>query len=153
MAIQRASKTGATPFKFEDKGDTLKGYYLGTTEKTINDAPAKEHTYKTADGVVAVLGQSNILKQYENNGITPGTYVELRFTGDHVKLSGGRKMKVYDVDYDKENTIDPSTVSIEAAAEDESEEDETPAIAPAARPVNLNGKVDPRVAALLASRK
>lgn len=103
MAIQRASKSGATAFKFEKKGDTLKGYFQGVVEKIINDSPAKEHMYKTKTGLMSVLGQANILTQYSNNGVTPGTYVELCYTGDVMKLKGGRTMKIYDVDYDLSN--------------------------------------------------
>lgn len=135
MALVKANKGSASPFKFDAPGVTLKGYYQGQVKKTINGMPAIEHTYKTASGLVGVLGQANILKQFENNGVLPGTYVEITFTGETMKLKGGRTMKVYDVAFDSENTdASPQAPSDEetADAEDdyglgESEEEEAPA--------------------------
>ena len=106
MALQKATKTSNNiNFKFLKEGDSIKGYYLGQVEKTINDKPAVESTYHTKEGVLAVLGQSNILNQIKNNNITPGTYVEIVFTGMMQKLKGGRTMKMYDVSYDTDNQL------------------------------------------------
>lgn len=137
MALVKASKGSAAPFKFDAPGVTLKGYYQGQVKKTINGMPAIEHTYKTSSGLVGVLGQANILRQFETNGVTPGTYVEITFTGETMKLKGGRTMKVYDVAFDNENTdSSPEAPSDEEVADyDDGSEEEEEAPAPiAARP-------------------
>lgn len=140
MALQRASKNNNTNFKFSAAGDSIKGYYLGQVSKTINGMPAIEHTYKTSSGTLAVLGQANILKQLSNNGVTPGTYVEIRFSGETVKLKGGKTMKVYDVDFDLEDRVTTSSSSgAEGSEWDEGEDSEEPSdeITPS-RPVAAN---------------
>jgi hypothetical protein len=150
MALQKASKANnAVGFKFTKAGDTLKGYYQGQVTKTINGSPAVEHTYKTKDGLLSLLGQAHILNQIKNNGIEPGTYVEISFTGNAQKLKGGRTMKVYDVAFDRDDTDSSEAPSQEAEQEygddgvdDESENEEetvayappTPAKTPAAAP-------------------
>lgn len=123
MALQKASNTGATPFKFVNSGDTLKGYYQGQVEKTINGSPAIEHTYRTKQGIVSVLGQANILVQYRNNGITPGTYVEITFSGDVQKLKGGRTMKVYNVSFDLDDRDGNAAAPSDIATLDDGDDD------------------------------
>ena len=105
MALKEANKGGiiSTSFKFTKAGDTLKGYYQGQVQKTINGSPVIEHTYKTESGLMSVLGQSNILQQIKNNNIKPGMYVEIEFSGEMQKLRSGKTMKVYDIAYDDEN--------------------------------------------------
>jgi len=127
MALQLARKEGTgTPFKFEKKGDSIHGYYQGQVEKTINGSRAIEHTYRTPTGILSVLGQANILTQYRNNGITPGTWVELIFTGQMQKLKGGHTMKVYDVSFDLDNrdlNIQPPSNQVEDDLEPESDDE------------------------------
>lgn len=144
MALQKANQGGATPFKFVKAGDTLKGYYLGQVEKVINGSKAIEHTYKTKEGRVSVLGQANILRQYENNGVTPGTYVEVAFSGETMKLKGGRTMKVYDVAFDTEDRHDGAVEASDDSgfeSESEAEEQEAP----------IQAAVAPKVAAQVPS--
>ena len=122
MALQKAKKDStSTAFKFVEAGDTLKGYYQGQVTKTINGSPAVEHTYKTPKGVFGVLGQANILNQLKNNGINPGTYVEITFTGNVQRLKNGRTMKVYDVSFDPENLDSDATPPTLEASEDETD--------------------------------
>jgi hypothetical protein len=137
MALQKAKKDStSTAFKFVEAGDTLKGYYQGQVTKTINGSPAVEHTYKTTKGLFGVLGQANILNQLKNNGINPGTYVEITFTGNVQRLKNGRTMKVYDVSFDPENldsnatapTLEASDESDEGLFEDAPEMDEAPVV-------------------------
>jgi hypothetical protein len=124
MALQKASKGGilSTPFKFTQAGDTLKGYYQGQVQKTINGSPVIEHTYKTEAGLFSVLGQSNILQQIKNNNIKPGAYVEIEFSGEMQKLKSGKTMKVYDIAFDSENV--DSDAQAPVAEQDDSEEEE-----------------------------
>ena len=105
MALQKAVKSEGFPksFKFLAKGDTLKGYYQGKSDKVILGRPAVEHLYKTKDGLVTVLGQANILKQLADNSVEVGTYVEITFSGQMRKLKNGNTMKVYDVAFYRDN--------------------------------------------------
>lgn len=125
MALQKARNGAAVPFKFVQAGDTLKGYYQGQVKKEINGSMAIEHTYKTAQGLLSVLGQANILRQYENEGVLPGTYVEITFTGETKKAKKGM-MKVYDVNFDLDDRDDNpiAPLSDEEAAPAEEDEDE-----------------------------
>jgi hypothetical protein len=148
MAIQKAKKEAmATGFKFVKAGDTLKGYYQGQTKKIINGTPAVEHRYKTSTGLVSVLGQANILKQIENNGIVPGTYVEVQFTGETQKLKNGRTMKVYDIVFDlDDNDLSAAPTSGDEDWVDSSEELEETEETPPPRPAS---NTSARVQALL----
>lgn len=135
MALQKAHKSSpGIPFKFINSGDTISGYYQGQVEKQILGKPAVEHSYKTKDGILTVLGQASLLQQLKNNNITPGTYVEIVFTGEVQKLKGGRTMKVYDVSFDRDDT---DTHHVSSVNEDLSDEDDSdvPEEAPLPRPI------------------
>jgi len=134
MALQLARKVEqSTGFKFLNEGDSIHGYYQGQLSKTINGSPAIEHTYRTASGVVSVLGQANILTQIKQNDIAPGTYVEIVFTGKMQRLKNGRTMKVYDVSFDRDN-FDASVQlpSEEVYEADDSEDESSDEVAPPA---------------------
>jgi hypothetical protein len=125
MALQKARKdSNSTPFKFLNAGDSIKGYYQGQVTKTINGLPAVEHIYKTPTGVVGVLGQANILNQIKNNGITPGMYVEITFSGQMQRLKNGRTMKVYDVSFDPNDLDSDVSAPVDNTEEYGDEEDE-----------------------------
>ncbi len=123
MALQKAVKVANSQgFKFLAAGDTIKGYYQGQVTKTINGSPAVEHTYKTAQGLLSVLGQANILTQIKSNGIEPGTYVEIVFSGKMMKLKNGRTMKVYDVASDRDNLDDSAEAPTDGSLEESEDE-------------------------------
>lgn len=155
MALQKAERTGnTTPFKFEKGGDKLAGYYVRTTDEVINGSTVKKHVFKTANGYLSVLGQADMYKQLVDNECK-NTYVEITFSGDVQKLKGGKTMKLYDVAFDRSDTLDGETVP--SVTEDDTDdmepmdEPELPrAAAPARKPAPES--VD-RVRALLNSRK
>lgn len=162
MALQKAVKASqAQGFKFVNEGDSLKGYYQGQVTKTINGSPAIEHTYKTEAGLLSVLGQANILNQYKNNNIEPGTYVEITFTGNVQRLKNGRTMKVYDVAFDNEDTDSSPTAPTDDSAEPETDldadevSDVAPYVAPkaASAPRTVTTSQQAKVQSLLNSRK
>lgn len=139
MAKQKAIKSNdSNNFKFENKGDTLVGYYLKTTEEVINGTPAKKHWFQTDKGLTTVLGQANMYKQLVENECK-GMSVDIIFTGQSIKLKGGKTMKVYDVFFDTEDLYQgdlPETDAKDAYEDDAEEdtlEDETPVdeVAPA----------------------
>ncbi len=90
------------------------------------------------------------MNQIKNEGITPGTYVEITFSGELLKLKGNRTMKVYDVAFDFDN-VDTDLVSEgsslssahdedESASEDDLSDEIAPSrpVAPARRPTAPN---------------
>lgn len=104
MALEKAIRTGnSTGFKFVNKGDTLKGYYLGTTVEPINGKDVDVHRFKNESGIFSVLGQADIKGQFKSNGVTAGMWVEITFSGEMQKLKGGRTMKLYDVLFNRDD--------------------------------------------------
>lgn len=125
MALERAVKTdNSTGFKFVKKGDSLQGYYLGTTVKPINGKDTDVHAFRTESGINTVLGQADIKSQIKNNGITKGTWMEITFTGEMQKLKAGRTMKLYDVAFDRDNTDLESSYNPNEAEDAEEDEEE-----------------------------
>lgn len=122
MALKKVIRTDNTDsFKFEKKGQTLKGYYLKTVVKPINGKDCNVHLFQTSKGLVSVLGQHDLSQQLAE--ITLGCYIEATFTG--VKnLKGGKTMKLYDVGWDDSDTIDVDSVDTEAGTEEPAEEEE-----------------------------
>lgn len=94
--IKAKRKGFATGFKFLKEGDTLNGYYVGTTDKVINGKPAKEHSFQTDEGTKTVLGQVDMHNQLiENNCLN--IKVRVYFTGKMERLKNGNTKKLYDV--------------------------------------------------------
>lgn len=108
--IKAIRSSGTKPFKFERKGDTIKGYYLNTTEETINGSPVKKHVFLTPEGSLSVLGQADMYSQLTSNNCLK-SYVEVTFTGNVQKLKGGKTMKLYDVQYDPSQTVDAASIA------------------------------------------
>ena len=110
MALTKVTREeDATPFKFEKAGDTLKGYYTGTSEIEIDGRPVKKHTFVTTDGLKTVLGQADLYKQLSGNNCL-NFYVEATFTGDAQKLKGGKTMKIYSVAVDKSDKYEGAQI-------------------------------------------
>lgn len=113
MALKKITPTdNAEGFKFEKKGDKIDGYYIKTTEVTIDGRPVKKHIFKTAKGLVSVLGQFQLGQQLAE--VPTGSRVVAVLLGIQ-KLKAGKTMKLYDVSFDDEDGLDSGTV--EAASE------------------------------------
>lgn len=122
MALQRAVRSDTMDkIKFENKGDSLKGYYIQTTEVTIDGKLVKKHIFKTQKGLAGVLGQADMYQQLKDNNCER-SYVEVTFTGNAKKLKGGRTMKLYEVDFDLSNRWE-GDVSTEDESDPGSEEE------------------------------
>lgn len=123
MALQKANRTSDTQaFKFENGGDTLKGFYLKTSEEVINGSKVKKHVFRTSDGLFSVLGQADMYSQLTENHCV-GTYVEVTFTGKFRKLKGGKTMKLYDVSFDREQVSDEAPIEDNSYDQDDNEQD------------------------------
>ena len=158
MALQKAQRTSnAQGFKFTGKGDTLKGFYVSTTEETINGSKVKKHVFQTDTGAVSVLGQADMYNQLTQNDCL-NSYVEITFTGDLQKLKGGKTMKLYDVAFDKTQSWDAGANTnyddVDDSEENVLDEIEAPAATPPPRAAKAPSAANQaKVQALLSSAK
>lgn len=144
MAFKKKLDSGSGEVvKFDSIGQSITGYYGGSFDYQGDYAPTKKHLFKLdTDGtLVVVFGQTHLIGLLE--GIVPGTLVRVTHTGvAPAKKKGQHPMKLFEVEYDDENVIDPS--DMQASAEDNGEPDyeqeaaeEEPAPAPvSARPAS-----------------
>lgn len=105
MSFERAQNTfDTTPRKFADKGEKLEGYYLKTVEETINGNAVLKHYFETTTGTVTVLGQKDLTSKLVGNNLKNCRVI---ITYDGIKkLSGGRTLKQYTVDFDRQDQYD-----------------------------------------------
>lgn len=130
MVKHKSVRSGdSVTFKFEKKGDKLVGYYVGTTEEVINNAPCKKHTFVTATGRISILGQADLYKQLIQNECL-NMAVEAIFTGEYQKLKGGKTMKLYDLYFTPEDMYSGAPLVLKeedtSAEPDYSTEEEVP---------------------------
>lgn len=155
MAFERKKDSGGGEvFKFENPGDTLTGFYLGSEDHTGEFGPTKKHVFKTETGTKVCFGQTHLTQLLADE--EPGYLMIVTF--DSTKKTGrGKPMKVFTLDIDK----DQKAAGVEAASfEDEPIEDDIPAdevkTAPA-KSYPTPAAVDPaaraRIQAELAKRK
>jgi len=136
MAFKRKTDTsGGEQFKFENAGDSLTGYYLGSPDFEGEYGPTKKHLFKTKKGIRVVFGQTHLTQLLE--GEKPGCLMQVTYTEDK-KMKKGNPMKCYTVDIDDEQKLDASEIpttddaeepNYEAAGDDEpaeEAEEETP---------------------------
>ncbi len=112
--IKFGSKKGALP-----KGSEFAGYYVGSKEVTTRLGPSQLHVFQTSDGSVGVWGSAQLNAKL--NGLK-GLMTFIKFTGE-VSVPNGT-MKVFEVEYDDEDTIDVggTQVNFRDAQEPDSEE-------------------------------
>lgn len=113
-------------FKFEKTGQSLEGYYIETIEITLDGDLVKKHIFKTESGIVSVLGQAFLTREFKE---TPrGTYVRLTLLEEKEKVGKGW-MKTYDVKWDLNNRLSgtesyvtPSTPAYDEEALDDGDD-------------------------------
>lgn len=131
--------SNATVFKFDNKGDELVGYYMGSFDHEGDYGPTKKHIFDTANGAVCVFGQRNLIQTLPT--VKPGTMVRLTYTSDlEPKAKGRQPMKLFKFEQDRKNTREVAGVELEATAAadvanyepiDTSEDDALDTVAPA----------------------
>lgn len=125
MAFKKKIDIGnGEQFKFEQKGQALEGYYVGSFDHVGDYAPTKKHIFQTDKGLQTVFGQTHLTQLLE--GISPGCLVRVTLTGTK-KLKKGNPMKLYELEYDEDQTMDVDAVaasSSQVADEEESYEEE-----------------------------
>lgn len=164
MAFEKVIDSGqAKGYKFESIGARIEGYYLGTTKIKIDDREVAKHLFQTKAGVLSVLGQAHLTNLLSD--VSKGTMVRVTLTGSKKTKPGRHPMNVFEVEFDKAQTISvaPDAEDTSYASQDEdfeetsldSEEapmDEVPFVAPkrAATPSKPAGRAS--VEALLSGK-
>ena len=101
-------------FKFEEEGDTLEGYYLGSETFEYEGDELTKHRVRRDDGKTVSFIGGSVLNN-ELPGIPVGSLVRIERGADK-KLKGGKHMATYQIDYDDEDCIDVSAQSEQRAA-------------------------------------
>jgi hypothetical protein len=112
MAMKEIADTGSgEKFKFENKGDTIEGFYLGSGSITINGKPVVKHSFQKADGtVVSPLGNYKLDELLSK--VTVGAWTKVEYTGLQ-KLKAGKTLKGFRVASDDERMVGTRTQSLE----------------------------------------
>jgi hypothetical protein len=159
MAWNRKSDTSGEQFKFENKGQQLTGYYLGSVDHEGDYGPTKKHLFKTQEGVKVVFGQKHLTDLLA--GETVGVLMRVTFS-DTKKGKKGNPMKIYTLDVDPDQRLDAVELVDAAESADEGTNDDaeetveeirTAAARPAPRATSPSAANISKVNALLASRK
>lgn len=129
------------------KGSTFEGYYIGGKTVQSSMGPSQLHVFQTDEGNVGVWGSAQLNAKLQG---LQGMKTFIKFVNE-IKVPKGT-MKVFEVEYDDEDTIDVASTQVnfqqgdepeseeaeeetEAASEEEEvpaeEEEEAPAPAPA----------------------
>lgn len=119
--IRKQDGGGGSIFKFETKGQSLTGVYLGSVDFEGDYGPTKKHSFKTEDGIKVVFGQAMLTDLLQGE---EGKLVLITYASDKASKKG-RPTKMYTLDVDSE--YEASEDDMAAYAEDPSEQDDTPA--------------------------
>lgn len=116
MKTKIASERGEK-FKFENKGDQLEGYYLGSEQREINGDPVTVHNIKTDKGLFSPFGSYDLNRKLAD--MQNGVRVRITFNGKK-SLGKGKTVKEFTVEYDEDDTIEaaPSAVTRPASTAD-----------------------------------
>ena len=95
--------SSATAFKFENKGDVLEGYYMGSFDYEGDYGPTKRHMFNTKQGAVVVFGQRNLMQTLPS--IKAGTMVRITYNEDKITAKGRAPMKVFGFEQDRKDTV------------------------------------------------
>jgi hypothetical protein len=99
--------------KFENVGDQLEGYYMGSFDFEGDYGPNKKHVFQTSNGAEVVFGQAH-LKQLLPS-VKPGTMVRITLTGElAAKKKGRQPMKMFQIEQDTDNVTEVTGVDFNA---------------------------------------
>lgn len=116
MAFERkADTTQGEVFKFENPGDSITGYYLGSVDHEGDYGPTKKHVFKTPKGVKVCFGQRHLSDLLSDE--TPGFLVRVTFESTK-KTGKGKPMKVFTMDVDRDQRTEEGL--LDAASDDSS---------------------------------
>lgn len=105
MAFEKLfDASNATPFKFEKKGATLEGYYMGSFDYEGDYGPTKKHIFNTAAGAVVLFGQRNLMQQLPAAKV--GAMTRITYTSDRDSGKGKAPMKLFSIEQDRGNKVE-----------------------------------------------
>lgn len=108
MAMKKLVQTGKDfkkdeQFRFEEAGDTLRGYYLGSETFEHNGKELTKHRFQEAGGkTIGVLGGYTLNNEMPN--VPEGVMTEVIFDGKK-KLGGGKSVGTYTINYDEDDRM------------------------------------------------
>ncbi len=100
---------------------TIEGYFLGSREVKSETGISVIHIFQTPKGNEGIWGTADINNKLAQ--LTPGTMTLVNYK-EKRKLAGGKTKHVYDVMFDKENTIEVVTPKSQTFAQPNSDADE-----------------------------
>lgn len=105
MAFKKKETNGdaGEKFKFEKVGTVLEGYLMRRDTLNLDDKDVPRYVVKTDKGVVSTLASYKLDEGLKD--IAPGTRIRATFQAIK-KLPGGKTLKVFDIEYDDEDTIE-----------------------------------------------
>lgn len=106
MAFERVfDASNGSVYKFEQVGDILEGYFMGSFDYEGDYGPTKKHTFKTEKGPVVIFGQRSLMQQLPS--VKPGVMVRITYANDlPPKKKGQSPMKLFTIEQDKKNTTE-----------------------------------------------
>jgi len=119
MAFQALfDASNGTPFKFENIGDSLEAYYMGSFDYEGDYGPTKKHVFKTeTDDAVVVFGQRSLMQLLPS--ATVGAMLRVTLTGSKPAAKKGQQpMKLYKIEQDIKNTTHVAGVKTDADTTD-----------------------------------
>lgn len=111
-----------TTFKFETKGQELSGYYMGAKPVNTEMGPSLLHIFQNAAGNVGVWSSAQLKASLTQ---CVGMMTFITYKGKE-KLSGGRTIKRFEVEYDDEDTIHVASAEADFRSPGEDASDEEP---------------------------
>lgn len=102
------------------KGSTFEGYYVGSKEVDSGMGPSKLHIFQTDEGNVGVWGSAQLNAKLTNLN---GMHTWIKFV-DEVRVPKGT-MKVFEVEYDDEDTIEVGGTEINFRPTNAAEQDDS----------------------------
>ncbi len=107
---------------------SVEGYYLGFRNVETDLGTSKLHFFQTEDGNVAVWGKTDMNNQLSDNDL--GVMTRITHTGSKPSGKGKNPMITYDVEVDKENSIEVDGTALQLGSDQDAGEEEAPSDEP-----------------------
>lgn len=115
--------SGGEGFKFDNVGDTLTGFYLGSFPHEGNYAPTTKHLFKTERGILTIFGQRHLTSLLE--GEKTGVLMQVTYSGTKAsKKKGYAPMKMYELGIDASQSLDAAELGDAAEAANAGQEED-----------------------------
>lgn len=117
MAFKKVvAANNATVVKFENIGDVIEGYYLGSFDHVGDYGPTKKHLFQTKTGTVVVFGQKNLTDELPKFPV--GSSLRVIYTSSLAPTKKGRHpMKLFEFEKDDTDNMDMTSVDVSTTEE------------------------------------